>query len=166
MRDRARSFVEIARLRRRGLAISWDVRLGGSTDFLSYGERCGIGRGSMVWMGPNGPLKLGDKVVLGEYSNVRASSGAITIGSRVLFAQFVSLISANHLIGDDGVPSWEHVDMARRGIEIGDDCWLGAQAVILPGVSLGDRCIVGAGAVVTRSFPSGSRLAGVPARSI
>jgi len=49
-------------------------------------------------------------------------------------------------------------------ISVGDGCWLGARAVILKNVTLGDRCVVAAGAVVTRSFPSDSVIAGVPAR--
>jgi hypothetical protein len=52
------------------------------------------------------------------------------------------------------------------GVEIGWGCDIGVNAVILPGVKLGDRVQVAAGAVVTRSFPSGSVIAGVPARQI
>lgn len=41
-------------------------------------------------------------------------------------------------------------------IVIGDDCWIGTLAIILPGVHIGKQCIVAAGAVVTRSFPDRS----------
>lgn len=166
MLDHARSMAQISRLRRGGLRIAWNVQLSGDADFLRHGNDCQVGPGSMVWVGEAGPLTLGERVVLGDYSNIRAGSGPITIGSRVLLAQFVSLISANHVIGNDGTPRWDEVDQERRGIVIGDDCWLAVQAVILPGVALGDRCVVGAGAVVTRSFPDGSRLLGVPARAV
>ena len=49
-------------------------------------------------------------------------------------------------------------------IVIGDDCWIGTRAIILPGVHIGKQSIVAAGAVVTRSFPDRSILGGVPAR--
>jgi acetyltransferase-like isoleucine patch superfamily enzyme len=53
-----------------------------------------------------------------------------------------------------------------RPVRIGDDVWLGAHAVVLPGVTIGDGAIVGAGAVVTRDVASRSMVAGVPARPI
>lgn len=52
-------------------------------------------------------------------------------------------------------------------ITIGDSCFLGMGAIILPGVILADHCIVGAGSVVTKSFLSpGSVISGNPARIV
>ena len=51
-------------------------------------------------------------------------------------------------------------------IRIGDNCFIGAHSIILPGVTLGKEVIVGAGAVVTKSYPDGSIVAGNPARLI
>ena len=51
-------------------------------------------------------------------------------------------------------------------VSIGDRVFLGAHVLILPGVTIGSDCIVGAGAVVTKSFESGSVVAGNPARKI
>ena len=52
-------------------------------------------------------------------------------------------------------------------IHIGDNCFIGMDALILPGVTLADNCIVGAGSVVTKSFcEPGSVIAGNPARKI
>jgi acetyltransferase-like isoleucine patch superfamily enzyme len=49
---------------------------------------------------------------------------------------------------------------------IGDDVWIGANAVILPGVTIGKHCVVAAGAVVTKDVPDNSLVAGVPAKLI
>lgn len=54
--------------------------------------------------------------------------------------------------------------MKRGRIKIGNNCWIGAKAVILRDVELGDGCVVGAGAVGTKSFGSGAVQVGIPAR--
>ncbi|MCE5245548.1 MAG: acyltransferase [Candidatus Polarisedimenticolia bacterium] len=51
-------------------------------------------------------------------------------------------------------------------IKIGDNCFVGMGAIILPNVELGDNCIVAAGAVVFDSFPAGSVIMGNPARVV
>jgi len=52
-------------------------------------------------------------------------------------------------------------------IKIGKNCWIGANAVILPGVELAEHTIVAAGAVVTKSFLEGDCvIGGVPAKVI
>ena len=58
-----------------------------------------------------------------------------------------------------------NVDKLGR-IKIGNNCFVGARSIIMPGVVLGDNCIVGAGAVVTKSFQDNSVVAGVPAKII
>jgi acetyltransferase-like isoleucine patch superfamily enzyme len=49
---------------------------------------------------------------------------------------------------------------------IGSNCFIGARCIILPGLRIEDGCIVAAGAVVTKDVPSGSIVAGNPARII
>lgn len=56
--------------------------------------------------------------------------------------------------------------MTGKPITIGDNCWIGMNAVVLTGVELGDYTTVGAGAVVTHSFPGHCVIAGNPARVI
>ncbi len=52
----------------------------------------------------------------------------------------------------------------RTHTYIGERCFIGARAIILPGVHVGDGSIVGTGSVVTRDVPPGSIVAGNPAR--
>lgn len=91
---------------------------------------------------------------------IQAING-IEIGDETILAPGVGLISANH--------DPENLDrhLPCEPIRIGRHCWIGMNAVILPGVQLGDYTVVGAGAVVTRSFPQGHCVvAGNPARII
>lgn len=87
----------------------------------------------------------------------------VTIGDRVLFATGVSLITATH---ETGVQSRRDMVEYAEPIEIGDDCWLGANVTVLPGVKIGKGCTIGAGAVVSKDVPDFSVAVGVPARVV
>jgi acetyltransferase-like isoleucine patch superfamily enzyme len=58
------------------------------------------------------------------------------------------------------------VNNRHRDVHIGDNCFIGAHAIILAGVTIGDNCIVGAASVVARDVPAGSLVAGNPARVV
>lgn len=95
---------------------------------------------------------------IGQY--IQAMNG-IDIGTNVRLGPGVKLISANH----DLLDFEKH--LSDEPIVIGDNCWIGANAIILPGVSLGNHVIVGAGAVVTKSFfEDDVVIAGNPARIV
>lgn len=49
---------------------------------------------------------------------------------------------------------------------VGKRCFIGANAIIMPGVTIGDECVIGAGAIVTKNVPSHCMVAGNPARII
>jgi acetyltransferase-like isoleucine patch superfamily enzyme len=60
----------------------------------------------------------------------------------------------------------DHVNAAERDVYIGDNCFIGAHAIVLPGVRIGDNCIVAAASVVASDIPSGCLVAGNPARVV
>lgn len=85
----------------------------------------------------------------------------VDIGFNTGIASNVVLATMDHSEHDP------YLHIGVRKIVIGDNCFIGANSVILPGVVLGDNTIVGAGSVVTRSFPRGFVvLAGCPARVV
>lgn len=87
--------------------------------------------------------------------------GRITIGKGTWIAQNVGLITENHNLHNLSIHS------EPQDIVIGENCWLGMNAVILPGVHIASHTIVAAGAVVTHSFvESNIIIGGIPARKI
>jgi acetoacetyl-CoA synthetase len=58
----------------------------------------------------------------------------------------------------------DYVNNRDADVRIGDNCFIGAHSIILPGVTIGDNCIVSAASVVARDLPAGSFVAGNPAR--
>ena len=58
------------------------------------------------------------------------------------------------------------VNNRNRDVHIGDNCFIGAHSIILPGVTIGDQCIVSAASVVVRDVPAGSLVTGNPARVV
>ena len=87
----------------------------------------------------------------------------VVIGSNVLFGPSVQLYTASHPLD---------VELRRQGLEfgrpivIGDDVWVGGNAVICPGVTIGAGAVIGAGSVVTRDVPPAVLAAGNPCRVI
>lgn len=159
------------RLRRRGLALSRSAWVNvAQHERISFGRHCRVARGSLLVANDNargpGRIRMNDNVLVGEYSNIRATGCDIALGTDVLLAQFVSLIGANHALDDEGLPTEDDDLLGPAGIVLEDRCWLGVGCVVLPGVELGRGCVVGAGAVVTKSWPAKSRLVGVPARAL
>lgn len=87
----------------------------------------------------------------------------VTIGDWCMIGPNVLITTVNHPLSPKG--RRERLGVARP-VVIGDDVWIGGNAVILPGITIGNNVVVAAGAVVTHDVPSNSVVAGVPARVI
>jgi maltose O-acetyltransferase len=106
-------------------------------------------------------IKIGN----GNYFNRNLmidACGYVEIGDDNMFGPDVYIADSNHTTEKGTSP--KKLPMKRGRVKIGNHCWIGAKVTILNDVELGDGCVVGAGAVVTNSFPTGSKIGGVPAR--
>ncbi|EPS42081.1 hypothetical protein H072_3936 [Dactylellina haptotyla CBS 200.50] len=114
------------------------------------------------------PLNVdyGCNIIIGDqfYSNfnlVILDCGIVKIGNRVMFGPFVSIFAATH---ETGVQSRRDGIEYAKGVNIGDDCWIGGNVTIMPGVNIGKGCTIGAGSVVTKDIPNWSVAIGSPAK--
>lgn len=92
----------------------------------------------------------------------RVYPASIFIGAGSLIASSATILCHEHVYRD---PLNAALPL-RKPVHIGERCFVGVSAVILPGVTVGNDCIIGAGCVVTKSIPAGSMVVGVPARII
>ena len=96
----------------------------------------------------------------------------VTIGENCNFGPNVTVVTPVHPMRADERRALRCPDGTEKRlcwakpVNIGNDCWLGANVVVCPGVTIGDNCVIGAGSVVTRSIPANSFAAGVPCKVI
>ena len=107
-----------------------------------------------------GDVTIGDYTRIGIHCTV---IGPICIGSHVNLAQGITVTALNHNFEDTSMKIDEQ-GITTKPVVIGDDVWIGANAVILPGVTIGRHCVVAAGAVVTKDIPDNTLVGGVPAK--
>lgn len=107
-------------------------------------------------------IVLGDKVFMNHNVSL-LDHGEITLGDNVMIAPNVILTTVTHP-KDANVRKTGEVIV--KPIHLGNDVWVGANSIILPGVTIGNNTIIGAGSVVTKSFGNNLVIAGNPAAII
>ena len=142
--------------------IYWSVRM----DTPPY-RRFWLGRKSVIESyccinNAVGDVTIGDHTRIGIHCTV---IGPVCIGNNVNLAQGITVTALNHNF-EDPTRKIDEQGISTKPVVIGDDVWIGANAVILPGVTIGHHVVVAAGAVVTKDVPPHSLVAGVPAKLI
>jgi acetyltransferase-like isoleucine patch superfamily enzyme len=111
-----------------------------------------------------GKLEIGKNTYIGEFNNIRAAGGEIIIGDDCLISQYVTIVASNHNIKRNLKILEQGWDELKTGIVIGNDVWIGANSVILPGVHIGNGAVIAAGSVVNKDVAPYSIVGGVPAK--
>ena len=115
---------------------------------MKIGENCYIGHNVSFGRGGRDPITVGDNCIL---------TGCTILGHDASPALFLDELQ--------GTSIFDRKSLKLETV-IGNHVFIGVNAVVLPGVHIGDNCIIGAGAVVTKDIPSGSVAAGNPAKVI
>lgn len=110
----------------------------------------------------------GYNIEIGEnfYSNhncVILDCAKVVFGDNVFIAPNCCFSTAGHPI--DAKQRNQGLEYAYP-ITVGNDVWIGAGVVVLPGVTIGDNTVIGAGSVVNRDIPSGVIAVGNPCKPI
>lgn len=113
-----------------------------------------------------GRLILSDGAIVTAGANIRAAGGTIRLGVNAGVGQHSTVVASNHMMERDGMHLRTNWDTARTGVDIGDNVWIGANCVVLPGTTIGAHAVIAAGSVVRGTVPANEVWGGVPARKI
>lgn len=99
--------------------------------------------------------------VYANYNLTLVDDGHIYVGDQVMFGPNVTVATANHPID----PSLRERGLQyNKDVHIGDNVWIGAGVVIVPGVRIGKNSVIGGGSVVTKDIPENVVAVGNPCR--
>lgn len=96
-----------------------------------------------------------------NFNFTAVDDGHIYVGSHTMFGPNVTVATAGHPI-EPGLRS--RGLQYNKDVHIGENVWIGAGVIILPGVHIGDNTVIGAGSVVTKDLPAGVVAVGSPCR--
>ena len=124
------------------------------------GDGCAIAAQAFL----HGPIQLAKGVSINAGARLDGGAKGIVIGEGTRIASGAAIYAFDHGMAPDRAIRDQPV--VSKGIVIGADCWIGANAGITDGVRIGDHAVVAMGAVVTRDVSDWAIVAGVPAQVI
>lgn len=153
-------------LARREAFVRWPVH-GNVLEALREG-RLRIGAQALlepgVWITAPGRARV--RIGEGTFLNMGvmiAAQELVEIGDDCMLANGCFVSDSSHRYDDPDRPiTWQGFE-TKGPTRIGDNCWLGAHAVVTSGVTIGERCVIGANSVVTKDVEPYSIVAGAPA---
>jgi len=116
---------------------------------------------SRAYFGTGKDVIVGNRSQLGR--GLRADAH-LHLGDDVVMGPDVIIMSWTHDISRTDVPINQQGSIGPNPVVVGNDVWIGARVILLPGVRIGDHAVIGAGAVVTKDVPAYAVVGGVPAR--
>lgn len=109
-------------------------------------------------------LRCGRRVSIGQGVTL-ICRGGLTIGSHVMLAANVRIITNGHVMDRTDIPMRDQ-GIYQKPVSIGDDVWIASNVVVLPGVKVGRGAVIAAGTVVTKDVPEFAVVGGVPGKVI
>ena len=125
----------------------------GENNYIELPFRANWG-GHHVHMGSN---------VYANFNLTLVDDGDIYIGDNVMFGPNVTIATANHPIYNPmRACGYQYI----KPVHIGENTWIGAGVIIVPGVTIGKNAVIGAGSIVTKDIPDNVVAVGNPCKVI
>ena len=136
---------------------------------IELGSNISIGRNSIIEctgvikeIGEGLKIEDGVGIASNAFISVR---GNVLIKKNTIIGPYVKIFSENHIFNNPEKLIKEQ-GTSRKGIIIGENCWIGSNVTILDGVIIGDGAIIAAGAIVNKNVKDNEVVGGVPAKLI
>ena len=107
-------------------------------------------------------VSIGDNCTINNYVIINSKKANINIGNNVTISDYV-YITATGLDLENFIKKKIHIE---KDVRIGNNVWIGARSIILPGIKISDNVVIAAGSVVTKDVESYAVVAGIPAKGI
>lgn len=135
-----------------------------SVNNVKIDDNVKIAKRVSIFGSPDNLVSIGEGCYVGMNSIINGYAASIVIGKYVSFAQNVNIMTDS---GPNASTKLQKIFPLVSGkITIGDNSWIGASSIIMPGVSLGKFCVVAANSFVTKSFQDYAVIGGTPAELI
>jgi acetyltransferase-like isoleucine patch superfamily enzyme len=137
---------------------------------VQLNRRISFGRGTVVKsfaiiQTTKGRIKIGRNCAISSFNHISTIEADIIIGDCVRMGPRVTIMAmtSNYRSKDQLVMNQGYI---HKGIQIGNDVLIGANAVILDGCKIGDGAVIGVGSIVNKDIPPYAVVFGVPAKTI
>lgn len=138
-------------------------------DISNYGK---LGRYSVVKSNSSlvpRNMYIDDWCIIQDRVNFISLNGKLIVKKYSVISSGCTVVPASHRL-TVGVPFFltttDHINDSEGNIIIDEDCWIGAECILLPNIHIGRGVVVGAGSVVTKDVPPYAVVAGIPAKII
>ena len=125
-------------------------------------DALGFGKGASVYDSAHvfGDVRVGADSWIGPFT-ILDGSGGLSIGSNCSISAGVQIYSHDTV---QWAISGGEAEAEKAATRVGNNCYIGPNAVIAKGVTIGDGCIIGAGSLVLHDIPAGSKAHGTPCK--
>ncbi|MHA7943015.1 acyltransferase [Formosa sp. 3Alg 14/1] len=130
-----------------------DFQLHPENSQITFGDNIQIREDAVFRLGKNSKIEIGNGFFANKGMSLNAM-GSISIGENTIFGEDVKLYDHNHGYKDTLTPIKDQ-PYSIGTVEIGSNCWIGSNVVILKNVKIGNDCIIGANCLVFKDVNDG-----------